>query len=439
MATQALADSGFGTITLSAQGDVSLDTGSGLTLGDHSSLALQSATGKVALAGNVTDHAGSVNLTSAYGGRRRGRGRAGRPLRPLDQPVPGRPARRRLGHRRRQLRRARRARRRARRGLAGRRLGRRHGHAGRIARRRQRGRDHAAGRPHGPGQRQSPATRRRSVSSRSAARCVARPCSRRPAPRSRCARHRCASARAPSGAAPASLTFTPDFFTRGGFSSYSLDGLAFLDVSAGTTIAPTRTSWWTPDSSYQRAATGSRIGDVLASGASPLALAPTVRADAEVERRARCPGGRQPCPRRRQAHAGGRQHDHARAGIELHGAGGEPAAGGRQHRRPRRLGGAHDARPGRRRRDAERPLARLGELDRCLRHHARRALDGRPAPRQRAGRRQHQPHRREPRPALRHQPGRAGRRAPGPGRHQRRARRREPRRHRHLRDPPDAG
>ena len=274
MAMQALADSGFGIVTLSAHGDVSLDTGNGLALADHSSLTLESAVGNVALSGNVTDHAGSISLGTAVG---RVDVAAGSQLdlsgRWINQLLDAKPedasaivggtflAR-------------------GERGVA---LGKGSlvdvsggatvtqagalagGNAGAITL--------LAGRTDQPATPDDPlAARSLAIGGTLRGQAL------------QSANGAALTLRAPSmrigvttpGSAPAAFRFDPGYFTRGGFSSFSLDGLAFLDVSAGTTLAPTRSSWWAPDSSYQRAATGSRIGDVLASGASPLALAPTV-------------------------------------------------------------------------------------------------------------------------------------------------------------------
>jgi filamentous hemagglutinin family protein len=74
----------------------------------------------------------------------------------------------------------------------------------------------------------------------------------------------------------AALSLGNDFFTRGGFSGYAVDGLLFLDVAAGTALAPSRDSWYATNNTARLAATGSRIDDVLSTGRAPLTLAPGV-------------------------------------------------------------------------------------------------------------------------------------------------------------------
>lgn len=52
----------------------------------------------------------------------------------------------------------------------------------------------------------------------------------------------------PAAVAPGTLALSSDFFDRGGFGSFSIDGRLALDVAAGSTVAPQRETWQAPAS-----------------------------------------------------------------------------------------------------------------------------------------------------------------------------------------------
>ncbi|MFN6996625.1 MAG: filamentous hemagglutinin N-terminal domain-containing protein, partial [Aquincola tertiaricarbonis] len=74
------------------------------------------------------------------------------------------------------------------------------------------------------------------------------------------------------GAPAAALTLDSGFFSTGGFASYSVDGRDFLQLTAGTVIAP-RLDAWAAAGTLRDAATGSAL-DAFVTSPGPLAAAP---------------------------------------------------------------------------------------------------------------------------------------------------------------------
>jgi filamentous hemagglutinin family protein len=276
VALSTLADAGFGDTTISAQGDVTFDAGAQLTLADHGTLTLESATGNVGFTGRLTAHDGGLTLTAEMGHAGVGAGAqvdltgrwvnvlAGDAQQPQDTSatVGGRFVAQ------------------GERGVtlapgslvdvsggatvtaAGALVG---GAAGSIAL--------IAGRADQPSTDADPSAQR-----------VLQMGGELRGDALQGATGAALSLRAPSvriggdtpDAPPAALQLDPAFFTQGGFSSYAIDGLDFLDVSAGTTLAPTRASWYAASAGYRTAPSGSAVGDVLALGSPPLAAPATV-------------------------------------------------------------------------------------------------------------------------------------------------------------------
>ncbi|MCF8206100.1 MAG: filamentous hemagglutinin N-terminal domain-containing protein, partial [Methylotenera sp.] len=81
-----------------------------------------------------------------------------------------------------------------------------------------------------------------------------------------------------AGGRSASLSLAADFFSRGGFSSFSLDGRDFLDVTANTRIAPVATTW-TPRADARSAASGSLASAFMRADSSAARLPQTVNLD----------------------------------------------------------------------------------------------------------------------------------------------------------------
>lgn len=66
-----------------------------------------------------------------------------------------------------------------------------------------------------------------------------------------------------AGATPAGLDIGSDFFTKGGFQSYDIDGVNSLTIQADTIIQP-RVNNWVARAKARNAATGTRVADVMA-------------------------------------------------------------------------------------------------------------------------------------------------------------------------------
>ncbi|WP_277596151.1 filamentous hemagglutinin N-terminal domain-containing protein, partial [Roseateles puraquae] len=81
-----------------------------------------------------------------------------------------------------------------------------------------------------------------------------------------------------TGGRAASLSLDAEFFSRGGFSGFSLDGRDFLDVTANTRIAPVATTW-TPTAEARSAATGSLASAFMRAGSSAASLPQVVNID----------------------------------------------------------------------------------------------------------------------------------------------------------------
>jgi filamentous hemagglutinin family protein len=275
VALSTITQAGFGTVTVSAHGDVGFDAGTDLALADHAALTLESATGDVALAGHVTAHDGAVTLLAQMGQVSVGAGAqvdlSGRWVNLLaDGGLPEDTSATAGGRFVAQ----------GERGIVtgvrslvdvsggasvtagGALVG---GNAGSIAL--------VAGRTDIVDSDADPASRRLLVLAG--------------ALRGEALRDSTGAAlslRAPSvrigndqaGAPGTAFRLDPAFFTQSGFSSYAIDGLDFLDVSAGTTVAPSRQSWYAANANYRFAPTGSDIRGVLASGTPPLAAPATV-------------------------------------------------------------------------------------------------------------------------------------------------------------------
>jgi filamentous hemagglutinin family protein len=270
MALSTFEDAGFGNTTISAQGDVTFDAGAQLALADHGTLTLESAAGNVGFTGHLTAHDGALTMTAEMGHAGLGAGAqvdlsgrwvnvlaAGDGL-PQDTSSIGGGSFVAQGER----------------GVtlapgslvdvsggatvtsAGALVG---GEAGSIAL--LAGRTDSTNDSLPPDQRllQMGGTLRGDALQGSTGGAL--------------------SLRAPSvrigddaaDAPPAALHLDPAFFTQGGFSSYAIDGLDFIDVSSGTTLAPTRQGWYVTSADFRTAPSGSAIRDVLTYGTSPLA------------------------------------------------------------------------------------------------------------------------------------------------------------------------
>ncbi|MBQ1767339.1 MAG: filamentous hemagglutinin N-terminal domain-containing protein, partial [Aquincola sp.] len=78
---------------------------------------------------------------------------------------------------------------------------------------------------------------------------------------------------AAAGSPAASTTLDAGFFSRGGFASYSLDGREFVDLAAGTVVAP-RLEAWMAAPGLRDAATGSALDAYVTAPAGALAPLP---------------------------------------------------------------------------------------------------------------------------------------------------------------------
>ncbi len=272
VALSTLASAGFGQLTVSGEGNVSLDAGAGWTLADRAAVTLQSSGGNVDFSGALTAHAGSVNLLSTFGSVLVADGaQADLSGRWINQLLDGQ---RDLS------------------GLAGGSfsaqgqdgvvLGRGSlvdvsggatvGATGSIAGANAGSITLKAGRTDLDALR-APDPETHTLSLGGTLRGAALQSSAGGSLALRTSSVRIGSA---AGDAPAALTLMPDFFGTGGFSSYSVDGLLFNDVASGTVLAPSRQSWFQSTMMAVFAPTGSTVSSVLGYGQAPLTLAPTV-------------------------------------------------------------------------------------------------------------------------------------------------------------------
>jgi len=74
---------------------------------------------------------------------------------------------------------------------------------------------------------------------------------------------------AAAGDPAADLSLTPEFFNQGGFSGFSLEGRQFLDISAGTQIAP-RVQSWLPEAAARLAPSGSATRELVSTAKAEL-------------------------------------------------------------------------------------------------------------------------------------------------------------------------